>query len=95
MYYRGYKAMRALSNDIYVWVSVGVTILENKSALIYKVKCVNMLHKRKSHLSLNLEKLSSYMHESPNMYKNIQSHCLDENNLEITIMNIMDKQIMI
>ena len=71
MYYRGYKAMRALSNDIYVWVSVGVTILENKSALIYKVKCINMLHKRKSHLGLNLEKLSSYMHESPNIYKNI------------------------
>lgn len=87
--------MRPLSNDIYLWVSVGVTILENKSVLIHKVECVNMLHKRKSHLSLNLEKLSSYVHESSNMYKNIQSHWLDENNLEITIMNTMDKQIMI
>lgn len=95
MDYRGYKAKRPLSNDIYLWVSVGVTILENKSALIHKVEYVNILHKRKSHLSLNLEKLSSYVHESPNMYKNIQSHWLDENNLEITIMNTMDKQIMI
>lgn len=47
--------MRPLFNDIYVWVSVGVTILEKKSALIYKVECVNMLHKSKSHLGLNLD----------------------------------------